>query len=201
MISIIRQRDWILVDNMYICIYKYIHAHVYIRYTYIIHNVNKVITMDVQDNLANQGARVAEIIKNEGLTQADFAQRTGIKTSTLNHVIKGRNNISPIVLRQISNAFPQYNTDWIKNGEGDMIIGTNYMSSRLHLFPESDLDLIASSTPENIPIASSISAEQCSVKLPHLDIDTNPAHIKRKVKKIIIYYDDNTFETFVHGEK
>ncbi|MDD7438091.1 MAG: helix-turn-helix transcriptional regulator [Bacteroidales bacterium] len=145
-----------------------------------------------EEKLVEQGRRLEQLIIKEGLSQADFALKTGIKTSTLNHVIKGRNDISSMVMSQILGAFPCFNEDWIRTGIGEMIITTSI---------------------ENDMVTPNIST--FGLGLPLFDIpkqiqpidpkaENNPniqVRIKeRKISKIIVYYDDNTFETFLQDQ-
>lgn len=162
-----------------------------------------------EEKLIEQGRRVESIINEEGLTQAEFSELTGIKTSTLNHVIKGRNNISPMVMYQILSAFPIYNEEWIRDGYGAR---TKDMSST------SNQDSISTNTSSNDTFHSTLSRQGTERTLFSAPSDplnssfarpkqTNPTisenhsikpQTDRKITKIIVYYDDNTFETFTH---
>lgn len=162
-----------------------------------------------EEKLIEQGRRVESIINEEGLTQAEFSERTGIKTSTLNHVIKGRNNISPMVMYQILSAFPIYNEEWIRDGNGAR---TKDMSST------SNQDSISTNTSSIDTFHSTLSRQGTERTLFSAPSDplnssfarpkqTNPTisennsikpQTDRKITKIIVYYDDNTFETFTH---
>ncbi len=170
--------------------------------------------MDSEEQLLGQGDRVREIINRERLSQAEFSQITGIKTSTLNHVIKGRNNISSVVMRQILSAFPMYNEEWIRTGTGEMLVINQIDGSSQLNSISSEKDSVAQNSLFS-NISSSNSPYRCNVK----DNDLNcylvenkqnagspysctsdvlkSENIKRKIAKIIVYYTDNTFETFV----
>lgn len=141
-----------------------------------------------------QGKRLEQLIIKEGLSQADFSLKTGIKTSTLNHVIKGRNDISAMVMSQILNAFPSFNEEWIRTGVGEMTIAISFEQAN-------------SPSPNSTPYG---------LGLPLFDIQKQPqaneikvenplpkeTKIKeRKITKIIVYYDDNTFETFLQDHQ
>lgn len=160
-----------------------------------------------EDHLEEQGRRVREIIERENLSQADFSSITGIKTSTLNHVITGRNNISPTVMRQILSAFPKYNEEWIRTGLGEVYSSRDSENNTLHLRS------IQSSTNGNNGPATLFSTSSSrtyndsninnsSLTLsPHdvneVETTTASQYVKRSISKIIVYYTDNTFETFI----
>ena len=162
-----------------------------------------------EEKLIEQGRRVESIINEEGLTQAEFSERTGIKTSTLNHVIKGRNNISPMVMYQILSAFPIYNEEWIRDGNGSR---TKNISST------SKQDSISTNTSSDDTFFSTLSRQneaRTLFSVPSEPLNDSFSRSKqisttisenhsikpqtdRKITKIIVYYDDNTFETFTH---
>lgn len=166
-----------------------------------------------EEKLVEQGRRIESIINDEGLTQAEFSELTGIKTSTLNHVIKGRNNISPMVMYQILSAFPIYNEEWIRNGEGDRTKDINSTSntsasSRETLSHDnlSQHSFVGSNSQRTLFSANSEPLRNNTAE-PNQDNSTSTTNdkqtvipeVKKSITKIIVYYDDNTFETFTHS--
>ena len=63
--------------------------------------------------------RIKQIIEHEGLTDAEFADRTGIKRATLSHCLSGRNDVSKDIILKIHNAYPQVSVNWLMFGEGE----------------------------------------------------------------------------------
>lgn len=147
--------------------------------------------------------RIKKIIENEQLTQVQFSEQTSIKTSTLSHVLTGRNNPSTEVLSKVSEAFPRYRKRWLLTGEGDML-DPNY--EERDFLRKEDRALISdlfSSQEQNSP---TLEKQYSSMKSgPNADelrqqgeTSPNTHPIKqRTISKIIVYYDDNTFETFL----
>ena len=190
------------------------HSHyTHIEYIYFV-NLDSQYSMDErEEKLVEQGRRVESIINDEGLTQAEFSERTGIKTSTLNHVIKGRNNISPMVMYQILSAFPIYNEEWIRDGQGERTKEISSVSNSISTLADSishDKSLPASlfgsnseRTLFNSNSESSINSyteqKQANSTSTLNDNESVIAQAKRSITKIIVYYDDNTFETFTHS--
>ena len=64
--------------------------------------------------------RIVQIMKKEGLTNAEFAEKIDISTSSLSHIFSGRNKPSLDVVMRIHKAYPHINLYWLINGEGDM---------------------------------------------------------------------------------
>lgn len=153
------------------------------------------------ENLIEQGKRIEKIIQDENMTQIQFSEMTGIKASTLNHVIKGRNNISPQVMNQILTAFPKYNEMWIRTGSGEPVVfdkDNPDMSGNMGVTHSSEI--------ARESVSSTISPRTLFTNNEESGTDTNyvpPLHhpkMKRKISKIIVYYDDNTFETFLQQD-
>lgn len=64
--------------------------------------------------------RIAEILKNEGLTNSQFASLIGVQASAITHILNGRNEPSLKVIKSILDNFRQYNPDWLISGKGAM---------------------------------------------------------------------------------
>ena len=64
--------------------------------------------------------RIAKIIASEGLNSSAFADLIGIQRSNISHILNGRNGPSLELLQKILNNFPQYNTDWLVMGRGEI---------------------------------------------------------------------------------
>lgn len=64
--------------------------------------------------------RIASIMQKEGLTNAEFAEKIGISTSSLSHIFSGRNKPSLEVVMRIHKAYPNININWLLYGEGEM---------------------------------------------------------------------------------
>ena len=141
--------------------------------------------------------RIKLIIETEGVTQAAFAESTGINTSTLNHVLTGRNNPSIEVITKILSTYPQYESEWLLHGNGSMWTEAyseeRAKSSTISLFQGTTAatNCTAGSTPEPRTGSEKASTERKS--LPSLGPFAKVS-VKR-VQRVIIYYDDNTYET------
>ncbi|MEG1999371.1 MAG: helix-turn-helix transcriptional regulator [Bacteroidales bacterium] len=152
--------------------------------------------------------RIKEIIAYEHLSDGEFADIVGINRSTLSHCLSGRNEVSKDIIIKIHKAYPYISINWLMFGEGD----PGFRSSK-----ESSTDLFSSFEQNRTTIDDG--AKYCkeieltdAVKVPnmlennsimsHFDTVSEKSEIEiqgkilRKVDKIILYYSDNTFETF-----
>ncbi len=145
--------------------------------------------------------RIKLIIETEGVTQVAFAETTGINTSTLNHVLTGRNNPSVDVISKILAAYPQYESDWLLHGSGPMWTEAyseqQVKSTSNPLFSDSDGDGSGSTpSPVAAPVPNSgVRRGKVEERTREATQTTTERNSSKRVQKVIIYYDDNTFET------
>lgn len=145
--------------------------------------------------------RIKLIIETEGVTQVAFAETTGINTSTLNHVLTGRNNPSVDVISKILAAYPQYESDWLLHGSGPMWTEAyseqQVKSTSIPLFSDSDGDGTGSTpSPVAAPVPNSgVRRGKVEERTREATQTTTERTSSKRVQKVIIYYDDNTFET------
>ncbi len=72
--------------------------------------------------------RINLLIKYLGLTKNSLALNSGLAPSNLNKMLLGEQSITDKTLYKICEAYPQINIDWLKTGEGEMIIKNPSMS-------------------------------------------------------------------------
>lgn len=137
--------------------------------------------------------RIKQLIVAEGMNQAQFAQRVNIQSSTLSHALSGRNEVSRDIISKIHQAYPTISIKWLMFGEGAMYEGGTHSSIHppmsSNLFQEATpLPVPPPPVPETAPTAThSTSSDSASVA------STLPP---RRVTKIMVFYSDNSFETF-----
>lgn len=153
--------------------------------------------------------RIEKIMLKEGLNSAQFAIEIGIQGSTLSHILNGRNKPSLDVLKKILNRFRTLSSDWLILGISPMY-RTERNSQMPSLFESLDAsDTLPDSSISNITDNFTTNFEVIQQK-ENLKIDSptqallnsaiaSPKSVEnslRSVRKIIIYYTDNTFQEF-----
>lgn len=139
--------------------------------------------------------RITQIMEREGLTPSKFAETIGIQRSAMSHILNGRNNVSLDVLIKILDRFTYVDSDWLLFGKGEMVrdhvlihpdlfSNTAKNSSEGQATPEYRKEM-RDNTPEN------------SIKTPVVEQIIQQETIVKKVSKIMVFYSDNTFETFI----
>lgn len=153
--------------------------------------------------MAGMKERIIEIMKYKKLSHSQFAEEIDIQRSTVSHIMKDRNNPSMRVYRKIIDRFTDINPDWLLSGTGSMIMNEN-QTIQGSLF-ENNTN-IPKKQPEirpNIQVADE-NRQETRVEEPKMEIkQTVPEKViiqkiePKNISKIMIFYSDNTFETFV----
>ena len=134
-------------------------------------------------------------MKLERLMSCGFAEAIGIKRASMSHIINGRNNVSLDVLLKILERFTYVNSDWLLFGKGEMLAENKLVQPQLFentpeipaeapVVPEKPREMVV----EKPQIVAKPATEERVMRLDNLS---------KNVSKIMIFYSDNTFETFI----
>lgn len=148
--------------------------------------------------------RIKQLIRHYNLNDAAFAQNIQTNRSTLSQCLNGTNGVSKEIISKIHTAYPEVSTDWLLYGEGEPF--KKQVRNPLSFFPENGIfradDGNASKYSKDSEIKSGDNSRQTSDDKAKTDnISTENSDLqqrenKRRVVKIMIYYSDNTFETY-----
>ena len=141
--------------------------------------------------------RLLEFLKKENKSSAQLAEEIGVQPSGISHILSGRNNPSLDFVMKMLEKYRFLSTDWLLFGKGTM-----YKESKNQtLFDDSYL----------ISPKTESSAVKVDKQQQYLDFDTSvksekpgdypqePADINIKVKKIVWFYDNKSFEEYNPG--
>lgn len=160
----------------------------------------------------NVATRLKLFMENEGLTISQFADTCGIPRPSLSQLLSGRNKkLSDVVVKQIHDVFPDLSVLWLMFGEGEMLTPKPInpaLASEAAKFMDDDPDENVNANLSELTTANYTpnNAEKQRVKHDftnaniQLQIDKNSRN-PRKVVSITIFYDDNSYETFVPEKK
>lgn len=151
--------------------------------------------------------RLKQFLAAENISQSQFADTIKVVRASVSHVLSGRNNPSYEFMRAIMLSYPQLNMEWLMIGKGRMYKDTPaaepipapepvHIPSDL-LFSEYDLDEPADAAPESeisAHLATSESPAQSSTDMNTLKQVAQTIVKQRNVSKIIIMFDDGTFQ-------
>ena len=119
--------------------------------------------------------RIAHIMRSKNLKATDFAALLGIQPSGVSHILAGRNKPSLEFVKKIKETFPEYNLDWIVFGKGPMTTSEPYKET----FKE-----------------TSVETNEDTGTIPFDTLPLPEGPNEASVKSIVVFYDDETFETF-----
>lgn len=145
------------------------------------------------------------VMEREKLTPSRFAEEIGIQRSAMSHIISGRNNPSLDVLLKILERFTYVDSDWLLFGKGNML--RDHMLIAPDLFTDAPID--TSQTPKNTSVNTvegqvtpeyrkemKVEIPVNNSKQPVIEQIILPEKPSRNVTKIMLFYSDNTFDTF-----
>lgn len=144
--------------------------------------------------------RIIKFIESEKLSAAEFADRIGVQRSSVSHVLNGRNNPGFSFIQKILEHFPGLDARWLLTGEGEMdkIKATPIAKAR-------QADNLFSFNPPNENQTAQIqsekeSSEQNTASI-HQQVQREKSQLteknnEKKVSRVLIFYDDHTFEDF-----
>ena len=160
--------------------------------------------------------RIKKIMESENMTPARFADSLQIGRAVISHILNGRNNPSLDVITRILTQMPDIDSQWLLTGSGNM-----YKSEISNHSSDSDIknqnslpDLFSQLSQENEnSVYSTKDSENLKYRKENI-VDTYQKEPQsaineriiykeapsKKVKQIIIYYTDNTFEAFTPGQ-
>lgn len=141
--------------------------------------------------------RLKQFLAAENISQAQFADRIKIGKANVSHVLAGRNKPGYDFISAIMAGFPQLNINWLFFGTGKMYNSTPSVpnsaefDSQDSIFPDYQPDLLFANYDEKPAKPLDIPAIIASDTL----VETPKVVVKqRTVSKVIIMYDDGTFQ-------
>lgn len=162
--------------------------------------------------------RIATLIEILGLTSGEFADKINVQRSSISHITSARNKPSLDFLERTLSVFPEINSEWLILGKGkplkpqlennkkeslDLENKTLQEQPSPTLFSLDEIDQKQKDTshsnndntiqaPENRVNENSQTEDQI-IKNSILQKTKNN---KKKIEKILIIYEDHTFEVF-----
>lgn len=136
--------------------------------------------------------RLKQFLLAENITQAQFADNLNVVRASVSHVLSGRNKPGFDFIKAIMLKYPRLNIEWLIFGKGKMYKDSPAAAEE-QLFPDYEIDpplRITESLPETEPEESVQTSNEFDTS------DNTPQSIirQRKVSKIIIMFDDGTFQ-------
>lgn len=141
--------------------------------------------------------RLKQFLAAENITQAQFADNLNVVRASVSHVLSGRNNPGFDFIKAMMAKYPRLNIEWLIFGKGKMYKDPESPKAEPQdegqLFPifesESSLRIPEILHEDILPVS-----EQATTEINSLDNIIQPIKGQRKVSKIIVLFDDGTFQ-------
>lgn len=154
--------------------------------------------------------RIKQIMDGQHMTQQEFSDFINIAPATLSSILRGRTRPTLAIVDAIANRFPDISTDWLLFGKEPMMrnseaqaSGTEEVSGVSNTEPT--LSFAGSPDVPGRPISGALgfdaadvlTRQRLSAQREQLNIVKNIDKTQRKITEIRIFYDDQTWETFI----
>ena len=168
--------------------------------------------------------RLKYFLNHESVAITQFADNCKIPRPTLSQLLNGRNKkVSDELISKIHDAYPKLSILWLMFGEGKMINDKAPNNTQNTFAQQTDNPLIAEQAIPQINFESDLSeittnTQKNSENSPFSGIKSSPLELtssgeipngensnpfnpftKKRIVNIIVYYDDNSFESFTPG--
>ena len=146
--------------------------------------------------MLTESERLQKIMESEQITAKQFSEEVGIQPGTISNILKGRNKPSLEVMQKVLQRFRTLSPEWLILGVGSMYKQKidSQVPTLFDIRPETDL------------VSDDLPAEDADISSPNFQpnqkktlqqMPLQPTIIQKKVKKLLIFYDDDTFEEIV----
>jgi len=151
--------------------------------------------------------RIKRFIETQNMTASGFANVIGVQRSSVSHILSGRNKPSLDFILKLKEHYPDLNLDWLLFGSGPILMSKNFEREKRQIQNEIEFDKLVvkkntdSSEKPYPEEGKKIEKNQASKEhfVSNYD-DTMAENVmesnKKDLKKIILLYQDGSFEEF-----
>ncbi len=143
--------------------------------------------------------RFKMLMDREQLTAGAFADKIGVSGATISHILSGRNRYpSAEVMLKLTDSYQGLNLNWLLTGQGDpgIDMGSGSLLPETPASSTPEMSMPASQLDENVTDSNADADAQKYRKDFGLMPTATDKVLKRKIREIRVFYDDNTYETF-----
>ncbi|MBR2292548.1 MAG: helix-turn-helix transcriptional regulator [Prevotella sp.] len=152
--------------------------------------------------------RIRQIMESQHMTQQVFADYIGLGAATLSSIFNGRTRPTLNVVEAIKKKIPNISTDWLMFGSGEMYLAESDASDQASAGQSGGqetmliFDSPVAPTPQTaVPTApnmNSVKPTRSEIVREEVKYVDKP---QRRVIEIRVFYDDQTWDTFVPAKK
>ena len=151
------------------------------------------------------------LMADTGLRVGEIAAKLGVKAPVISHILSGRNQPNFVLTSKIISTFKEYNPYWWLGTSDVKLVTAPTPSSTMQSQSNSNIGVDSSSSNFNQSSSSNSQIEkQPTAREPQL-FDSLPDatisavatthHDATQVERIVVFYSDNSFESFTPRKK
>ena len=151
--------------------------------------------------------RIRQIMESQHMTQQVFADYIQQSPATLSSIFNGRTRPTLNIVEAIKKKIPNISTDWLMFGAGDMYLPENEGQIQQETGADTPLQVQNPMLDFEAPLSPTLknpvsqTPNSNSVRSTRLDLDHSEIKTidkpQRRITEIRVFYDDQTWETFV----
>jgi len=141
--------------------------------------------------------RIQRIIDDKKLTPSKFADEVGLNRPAVSHILNGRNNPGLDALQRILARYKDINAAWLISGVGPIYNSQSVDSKTPSLFDENSENTTDYSDLSEYPTEKEVKTAFIGAKSTDYQSSITVNAPSVKVKKIAVFYSDNTYEEFI----
>jgi len=149
--------------------------------------------------------RLLQFLTAENISQSQFADTIGVARASVSHILAGRNKPGFDFIESTSRHYPTLNLDWLIMGTGKMYKSPSSSTVQSPSTLPQTGTLLFDDQTETLEKPTSTDSSQSvlespaapSPKVNATGIKQQLVDNKRNIKKIIVFYDDNSFQEII----
>lgn len=187
--------------------YSWFFLLVYISIPVFNLHFTKILNTFVKLKITIMNTRLKQFLAAENISQSQFADTIKVVRASVSHVLSGRNKPGYDFIAAIIAAYPHLNIEWLMLGKGKMYKTNSHSEetpaksassgNEIPLLFEYD-DLPPAEELPEIPQLRTLAGPETSTPATNsINASDKPAQVsvkQRKASKIVIFFDDGTFQ-------
>lgn len=146
--------------------------------------------------------KLLDLMKCEGLKPSQLAELLEINPAGISHILAGRNKPGFDLLQKILRRFPRINPDWLLLDSQKMYrddsddLARQPSSTSAPAITGGLFGSIVNSTSQTAQAPTASNAAASAIPAPELAAGFPTTRTDAVVQRVVIFYDDHTFESF-----
>ncbi len=135
--------------------------------------------------------RFRYVMKVYNETPSSFADKIGVQRSSISHILSERNKPSLDFIQKILEHYPKVDAQWLINGKQ-----SSQDQLKVANEPKQIDEGVEKVVEEKVSEETLLRKEAKSLPPESKEVISNSSGTSKQVDRIIVFYTDNTFETF-----